>query len=485
MTECTEDGVDRAAGSAVVGTPGNAYVLCYGFNQDYSCFVCGTTSGFRVYTASPVCEVHRREHSSQFQPRSVSLIAMLFKTNIFAMVTVADDDPSANGANKVQIWDDQKGKFVGELRSRNEVKGVVLRRDVIAMVCEYAIYVYTCDKLRVILHLTTNANPRGLCVLAPASDPWILCCPGQSTGAVRVQVGQDDHATHVFTAHNTALAGLALNSTGSLVATASETGTVVKVFQASDGQLLYRLRRSARPTSISSLAFRADDKFLAVASSSPTVHIFKLDPDDATRVPSDGAERASPRDDVTRTPSCGSNAAEGAGDRAGAPDSGDLRLNPTIDNIASNIQKAVSTVASRAAVETMSEVVKGVMPRYFNDLRSFAQFRIPDVDASAGPGTGSAIDARCRQSQIIGAQVAFHKSEPKFFVLHYSGVIYECTFNELADSSTGTQECGFQQATTWFAVRPDFKVQGPPGRCTTVAGGAEEDDREADEWQLL
>jgi len=487
MTECTEEGLDRVS-SGAAGSPGNAYLLCYGFNQDYSCFVCGTTSGFRVYTASPVCEVHRREHSSNFQPRSVSLIAMLFKTNIFAMVTVADDDPSANGANKVQIWDDQKGKFVGELRSRNEVKGVVLRRDVIAMVCEYAIYVYTCDKLRVILHLTTNANPRGLCVLAPASDPWILCCPGQSTGAVRVQVGQDDHATHVFTAHNTALAGLALNSTGSLVATASEMGTVVKVFQTVDGQLLYRLRRSARPTTISSLAFRADDKFLAVASSSPTVHIFKLDPDEATRVSNDGvddaARRSSPRDEVQRTPSCGSNAAEGATSSFASGDA-DVRINPTIDNIASSIQKVVSTVASRAAVETMSEVVKGVMPRYFNDLRSFAQFRIPDVDASSGGAAGTAIDARCKQSQIIGPQVAFHKSEPKFFVLHHSGVIYECSFNEICEPNSGTQECGFQSATTWFAVRPDFKVQGLAGRCATVAGGADEDDREADEWQLL
>merc|ERR1719393_379513 len=140
------------------------------------------------------------------------------------MVTLGDDDSSNAGFNKVQIYDDQKRKWLGELRSRNEVKGVCLRRDIIVMVCEYAIYVYTCDKLRVILHLTTNANSRGLCVLAAASDPWILCCPGQSTGTVRVQVGQDDRATHVFSAHQTNLACMATNASGSLVATASETG---------------------------------------------------------------------------------------------------------------------------------------------------------------------------------------------------------------------------------------------------------------------
>lgn len=450
--------------------PGNIYLMSYGFNQDHSCFVCGTTSGFRVYTTSPVCEVHRREHSAQFSQRSVSLIAMLFKTNIFAMVTTGDgDDPSRSGGNKVQIWDDQKSKMVGEIRTRNEVRGVVLRRDVIAVVCEYAIYVYTCDKLRVILYLTTNANTSGLCVLAPASEPWILCCPGQSTGAVRVQVGKNE--THVFTAHQTPLACLAVNASGSLVATASESGTVVKVFQtAPDGQLLYRLRRSISSSIISSLAFRSDDKYLAVASSSPTVHIFKLDPEtahaDCGEQEHHDSSQASPRD----------------GSAAG--------VNPTLTTITSAVQKAVSAVASSAAAGTVMDGVKGVMPTYFNDLRSFAKFRIPDVDNNGRP----AVDARAGKSNIMGPQVAFQRpssdkgnEQVKLFVLHYGGVLYECSFPEDPgpNNASGTQDCMFLCATTWFAVRPDFKVQSPVGLTATIPGGAQEGEEEAEEWHLL
>lgn len=455
-----KDGTQSSAGA------GNVYLLSYGFNQEHSCFVCGTTAGFRVYTAKPVSEVHRRENSQQssaFSHRSVALISMLFKTNIFAMVTVSDDDPSS-GLNKVQIWDDQKGKFVGELRSRNEVKGVYLRRDIIAMVCEYAIYVYTCDKLKVILHLTTNANSRGLCVLAPSSDPWILACPGQSTGAVRIQVGQDDRATHVFSAHQSGLACLALNASGTLVATASEQGTVVKVFQSADGQLLYRLRRSARPANISCLTFRWDDRFLAVASSSSTVHIFKLDPATAT---GDG-EQASP----VMSPVLGA-AADPAFvpplPETGGSDSWGT-ANPTLQNVATQIQKAVTKVAAHAAP---------VMPRYFNDLRSFAQFRIPDMDS---PGS---LDARSRQSRILGPTLAFDRTDARLLVLHYSGVLYECSFRPDHDPGQGTQDCGFVCATTWFATRPDFRLQGPCAKVATVAGGAAEGDEDAEEWQLL
>jgi hypothetical protein len=405
---------------------------------------------------------------------------MLFKTNIFAMVTTSDDDPSNAGLNKVHIYDDRKRKMLGELRSRNEVKGVCLRRDIIVMVCEYAIYVYTCDKLRVILHLTTNANTQGLCVLASASEPWILCCPGQSTGSVRVQVGQDTHATHVFTAHQTGLAALALNASGSLVATGSETGTVVKVFQSSTGQLLYRLRRSARPAVISSLVYSSDDRFLGVASSSSTVHIFKLDPATAGDADEDSLPTRERCDSSQTSPSLGP-----AEDPHHSESIGDLRINPTIEHIASKIQKAVGRVASQGTAETIGNAVRtvsdGVMPRYFNDLRSFATFRIPDTDLSGQ----AAVDARSKQTSILGPQLAFHKEQAKLFVLHYSGVLYECTFRPDTDPSLGTQECGFHCATTWFAVRPDFKVQGPCNTVPTVSGGAAEGDEEAEEWQLV
>eukprot|EP00442_Polarella_glacialis_P048256 CAMPEP_0115049654 /NCGR_PEP_ID=MMETSP0227-20121206/1327_1 /TAXON_ID=89957 /ORGANISM="Polarella glacialis, Strain CCMP 1383" /LENGTH=363 /DNA_ID=CAMNT_0002433379 /DNA_START=224 /DNA_END=1312 /DNA_ORIENTATION=+ len=324
------------------GSGENVYLLSCAFNQDQSCFVCGTTAGFRVYTLSPIHEVRRREHAAEFENRSVSLVAMLYKTNIFAMVT-ASHDATAGGLHKVQIWDEHKGKFVGELRSRSEVKGVTLRRDIIVMVCEYAIYVYTCDELKVILHLTTNANAR----LSRAVD-----------GAVRVQVGRGDQATHVFQAHKSALAAAALTASGSLVATASQQGTVVKVFQTSDGQQLYRLRRSTRPAAISCLSFRSDDCFLAVASSSSTVHVFKLCNSSAAAAPT-----------LARGESLDSHDALPGG------------LKTDEDSSAAfwggAIQK-VTQVTTRAAAETVSDVVKGLSLQYFNDLRSFAQFRLPD-----------------------------------------------------------------------------------------------------------
>lgn len=59
-------------------------------------------------------------------------------------------------------------------------------------------------------------------------------------------------------------------------------GTVIRVHDVGNGQLLYEFRRGyARCVSIYSLSFSADALFLCASSNTETVHIFKLeDPKD-------------------------------------------------------------------------------------------------------------------------------------------------------------------------------------------------------------
>lgn len=452
MAAMAEAAAPKAGYETDMASRENVYLLTYSFNQDFSCFVCGTTAGFRVFTlqdskeGSGIAERLRREPCPK---SSVMHVAMLYKSSIFAMVNQTFEpsgEPSQGCRNKVQIWEERKQKVVAELRCRNEVKGVCLHRDIIVMVCEYVIYVYTSGDVKVILHLDTGSNKLGLCALATGSDPWLLCCPAQNKGAIRIQVGQDAQATHVFQAHQSGLAALALNASGSLVATASETGTVMKVFRTADGEALYRLRRSTRPASISSLAFRPDDCYLAVASSSVTVHIFKLDNATATEVD----EKTDKENSLASSPA----------------------LEPAPDPQWPSPLTALQTLRSKAA-----EAVRGLTPQYLADLRSFGQFRLPDMD-----GGTPAVDTRSKQATIAGPILAFHKTEPRLYILHYNGFLYECSFQPDFDPKA-TQECSFISATTWFATRPDFKVSKPITELRTEPGG--EGDDAADEWQLL
>jgi len=139
----------------------------------------------------------------------------------------------------------------------------------------------------------TPPNPHGLCALSPNNDYCYLAYPGSSTiGEVQIFDAYNLQAKTMIPAHDSPLAAISFSSTGTLIATASEKGTVIRVFKVSDGARLHEFRRGVkRNATIYSLAFSADSHFLAASSNTETVHVFKLEvPKDAQRPGSSSEE---------------------------------------------------------------------------------------------------------------------------------------------------------------------------------------------------
>jgi WD40 repeat protein len=76
--------------------------------------------------------------------------------------------------------------------------------------------------------------------------------------------------------HNTPVAAIALALNGSRLATASEKGTLVRVFDTSSGHKLQELRRGTDPAEIYHISFDRSCAWLAVTSDKNTVHVFAL-----------------------------------------------------------------------------------------------------------------------------------------------------------------------------------------------------------------
>ncbi len=81
---------------------------------------------------------------------------------------------------------------------------------------------------------------------------------------------------NVIQAHKSPISFLSIDSTGTLLATSSDKGTVIRVWSIPGAEKLYQFRRGTRETKIYLMNFNVVGTLLAVSSAHDTVHIFRL-----------------------------------------------------------------------------------------------------------------------------------------------------------------------------------------------------------------
>lgn len=93
-------------------------------------------------------------------------------------------------------------------------------------------------------------------------------------------------------AHEGELRGLALTADGSKLATASAKGTVIRVWDVSNGHCLQEFRRGVERATITCLCWSWDFAWLSCASDKGTCHIFKVGEDDNDQTGNHGPGRS-------------------------------------------------------------------------------------------------------------------------------------------------------------------------------------------------
>lgn len=241
--------VASADDSSAVDTDDNFRLLSVSFNQDSSFFAAATTSDFRVFNCAPFCEVLRRRAYPDGGGYSVA--EMLFRTNLFALVAAGEA-----GRHRVEVWDDSKRQRVLDIDGiRSTVRTVRVSMDYLAVVLDRTVRVYhlnlspTADPVpqRPRYKLATALNPRGLCCLSSHEGaPPVLAFPGTARGRVRVvhlgTTKEQGATTRLVAAHSSDVGCMALTPDGTILATASVKGTLVRVFSTMDGTCLQQVR---------------------------------------------------------------------------------------------------------------------------------------------------------------------------------------------------------------------------------------------------
>ncbi|OOQ85712.1 SVP1-like protein 2 [Penicillium brasilianum] len=241
------------------------YSLSAAFNNDSSCFSVGLNSGFCVFNANP-CEL---KVSRDFNA-GIGLVEMLGQSNYLAIVGGGRNPKFPQ--NKLVIWDDAKQKAAMTLEFRTSVLGVRLSKSRIVVALLNSIHVFAFStppqKLSV---FETSDNPLGLACLGQK----LLAFPGRSPGQVQV-VELETGNISIIPAHSSPLRAMTLSPDGEVLATASEAGTLIRVFSTGNCTKLAELRRGVDHAVIFSLSFSPSNTLLAVTSDKSTLHIFDI-----------------------------------------------------------------------------------------------------------------------------------------------------------------------------------------------------------------
>ncbi|KAI2922235.1 hypothetical protein CBS147371_2293 [Aspergillus niger] len=402
------------------------------FNQDYSYLAVATSKGFRIFTTDPFAKSYETKEGN------IAIIEMLFSTSLVALIL---------SPRRLQITNTKRQSTICELTFPTTVLAVKLNRKRLVIVLEDQIYLYDIQTMKLLYTIETSPNPNALCALSPSSDNCYLAYPlpqkappstfqppahappgtthvTPTSGEVLIFDTLKLEAINVIEAHRSPLACITLNSDGTLIATASDKGTIIRVFSVPDGRKLYQFRRGSIPSRIYSMSFNTTSTLLCVSSSTETIHLFKLSlqsqsPDATPSSSLTAADRRSSQSSLGQL--------SDADDRVGDMGSSELASRKHNGTLMGMIRRTSQNVGSTFAAKVGGYLPKGVSEMW-EPARDFAWIKLPKYNP--GPGANG-------NNGPLRSVVAMSANTPQVMVVTSDGNFY--VFNiDLSKGGEGT-----------------------------------------------
>ena len=252
-----------------ISTFNDSSLLYISFNQDYSCIIAGTERGFKIFNTNPFLFKFER-----ILDGGLGIVEMLYKTNVLALVG-GGKNPKFT-PNRVILWDDYQTKILKEFKFTSSVKNVKLKKDKIFVVCDQRIYVYTLDKnYKCLDTIETIENIRGVIALNINQEDTILAFPTRPTGFIKIKYYEKNIEINI-NAFKETIAYLCINNEETILATASEKGTIIRFFLINNGDFIDEIKIGNNLTEINYMIFDKTCDFIAICNDKGFINIWSL-----------------------------------------------------------------------------------------------------------------------------------------------------------------------------------------------------------------
>lgn len=238
------------------------------FNNINNLITCAGDLGFSIYRMNPELEKTVEKNIG-----GLSIMKIYNKTNIVAFVGGGTNPYKSKDC--VVLYDMSSDSDLTDIDVKEPIKNILLCDGKLVVSVVKKIYLFDWQNTpEMTNYKETFYNDNGLCVLNENTKTILTL--GKKKGDI--SLWNYETKTHQdIEAHKTSVEAIAISEDGRYVASASETGTLVRVFDVEEpNKPKYEFRRGSQQAGIYSICFSKNKRFLACSSSNGTVHIFDL-----------------------------------------------------------------------------------------------------------------------------------------------------------------------------------------------------------------
>eukprot|EP01064_Diplonema_japonicum_P013842 TRINITY_DN21384_c0_g1_i1.p1 TRINITY_DN21384_c0_g1~~TRINITY_DN21384_c0_g1_i1.p1 ORF type:complete len:347 (+),score=27.04 TRINITY_DN21384_c0_g1_i1:149-1042(+) len=208
-------------------------------------------------------------------------VSMLYRTSLLAIVGAG----ASHSPRQLHLFNTHEDRNICDISFQDTVLSVKLNKKRLVVILEKCLHIFDLTRMAPLHIIDTESNPKGLGALSMCDEGSVVAYPksvSPGCGDVTVVDAITAKSIHVIRAHKTLLAALTISNCGTKLATASQKGTVIRVFSISpqgksEAPLLYALRRGSSPATVYSLSFNVTASLLVCTSNKSTIHIWRCD----------------------------------------------------------------------------------------------------------------------------------------------------------------------------------------------------------------
>lgn len=236
--------------------------------ESYACVA--TDNGFMIYNPCPFKSVLSRDIQG-----GVYRVKMLHKTNIILFVGRTDKGQYPN--NKLIVWDDVAQEVVSEISYPDKIVTFHATRKYIYVQTEKKLYIYQLNTLLLVKQIDAFQSP--VFVVAETETENIVVYPSEQVGHITI-LNVDTGDVSAIYAHYGVIENLCVSQDGKYIATASDKGTIIRMYSVESKKMMHEFRRGLEYVRITQLLFHPDNRILLVSSDRGSIHLFNTEIDD-------------------------------------------------------------------------------------------------------------------------------------------------------------------------------------------------------------